>query len=498
MKRNLIGTFSLIIIGVVFGIALASGFGWVRPSYSQVEIGSKEKPITALSPQAKSFNDAFVKVAEKVTPSIVKISVVQKTKGNPHKGLKFFFPFKDNIPFEQKGGGSGIIITSDGYILTNNHVVENAISVTVGLYDKREFEAEVIGTDPLTDLAVIKIDANNLSVAYLGNSDKLKVGTWVMAIGNPLSLTSTVTAGIVSAVGRNLNLIQDSYGVEDYIQTDAAINPGNSGGALVNLNGEVIGINSAIATNGLTSSYIGYGFAIPINLAKSVAKDLIASGKVNRGYIGVNISEVDASTAEAIGLPKPQGVMVQGIVKGSAASQKDIKPGDVILKVNDREVNMPNELQSYVAAHRAGDKVVLTIYRDGKIIKRTVKLLPREESKAIAIAEDNGNKQGENNVLSETKEYKSLGLTVRNATDEELAKFKIESGVMIDKVEQFSKADDQKLAPGVLIAEVNKKKIKSVADFDSFVSKSKGSAILLKVIYSDGTTRYVGLEIPKE
>ena len=290
-------------------------------------------------------------MAEKVTPTIVQVSVVSE-KENPHTDF-FFFPFKD-MPKEQRGSGSGIIISDDGYIVTNNHVVEKATKVTIGMFDKRTFEAKVVGTDPLTDLAVIKIDAKNLPAAYLGNSDDLKVGQWVMAIGNPLALSSTVTAGIVSAIGRGqLGLIKDSYGVENFIQTDAAINPGNSGGALVDLSGAVIGVNSAIAA-GNTGTYIGYGFAIPINLVKSVAKDLIAHGKISRGYIGVNIGEVDDAMAKSLGLDKPKGIIVQGLVDGGAASKADIKEGDVILKVDGREVNQPNQLQGYIASKSAG------------------------------------------------------------------------------------------------------------------------------------------------
>ena len=287
----------------------------------------------------------------------------------------FFFKREDGTPRNRQGGGSGVIISKDGYILTNNHVVENAVSVKITLFDKREMDAEVVGTDPLTDLAVVKVEAKDLPEAFLGDSDKVKVGSWVMAIGNPLNyLTSTVTAGIVSAIGRNINIIQDNYGIEDFIQTDAAINPGNSGGALVDLNGAVIGINSAIATNGFNASYIGYGFAIPINMAKSVAQDLIENGEVSRGYIGVSIKEVDAATAKALGLEKPMGIMIQNVVEDGAASKEDIVAGDVILKVDGREVNKPNELQSYIARKRAGNNVELLIFRDGDEIKRTVKL----------------------------------------------------------------------------------------------------------------------------
>src|SRR5690606_27468463 len=374
-RKGLYGAFTLILIGVLFGAVLLSGFGLVRPNIADIQLGAENPPVN-LDADATAFSKAFIEVAEKVTPAIVQISVVSERE-SPHDD--FFFPFFRDMPREQRGSGSGIIISEDGYIITNNHVVENANRVNVGLYDRRNFSAKVIGTDPLTDLAVIKIDADNLPTAYLGDSDNLKVGQWVMAIGNPLSLSSTVTAGIVSAIGRGkLGLIRDSYGVENFIQTDAAINPGNSGGALVDLSGAVIGVNSAIAAS-RTGTYIGYGFAIPINLAKSVAKDLIAHGKVSRGYIGINIGEIDYAMAKSLGLDRPRGIIIQGIVEGGAASKEDIKEGDVILKADGKEINQPNELQSYIASKSAGTKVNLTLFRDGKEIERSVTLKARDE-----------------------------------------------------------------------------------------------------------------------
>lgn len=344
--KGIVGALTLLFIGILFGAILVSGFGLVRPGLADINLGANEPPVK-LDADASSFSQAFIEVAAKVTPAIVQITVVSERE-NPHSDW-FFFPFKD-MPKEQRGSGSGIIISQDGYIVTNNHVVENASKVTVGLSDKRQFDATIVGTDPLTDLAVVKIDASNLPVAFLGNSENLKVGQWVMAIGNPLSLSSTVTAGIVSAIGRGqLGLIRDSYGVENFIQTDAAINPGNSGGALVDLSGAVIGINSAIASGG-GGTYIGYGFAIPINLAKAVSQDLIAHGKVSRGYIGINIGEVDDALAKSLGMDKPKGIIIQGIVEDGAASKSDLRAGDIILDIDGREVNKPNELQSYVAA----------------------------------------------------------------------------------------------------------------------------------------------------
>src|ERR1035438_5004081 len=306
-SKKLIGALALLIVGIIFGAILVSGYGLVRPGYADIKLGAAAPPVN-LDADATAFSKAFIEVAEKVTPTIVQVGVVSEKSGDdPHSDM-FFFPFKD-MPQEERGSGSGIIITEDGYILTNNHVVENASKVTVTLNDKRSFDAKVMGTDPLTDLAVIKIDAKSLPVAFLGNSDELKVGQWVMAIGNPLALSSTVTAGIVSSLGRgDLGLIKDQYGVENFIQTDAVINPGNSGGALVDLSGSVIGVNSAIAAS-RTGTYIGYGFAIPINLVKSVAKDLMAHGKVSRGYIGVSIGKVDDPIAKSVGLDRPRGVI---------------------------------------------------------------------------------------------------------------------------------------------------------------------------------------------
>lgn len=494
-KKNILATVALVFIGIVFGAVLVSGFGWVRPGYGSVKIGADRPPVEQLNADASAFNNAFTQVAEKVTPSIVQITVVASVKNKVPDEFHFFFPFKDDLPKEQQGGGSGIIISEDGYILTNNHVVENAKQVTVTLHDKRVFDAKVIGTDPLTDLGVIKIDAKNLPTAYFGDSDKIKVGQWVMAIGNPLSLMSTVTAGIISAVHRNINIIQDRYGVENFIQTDAVINPGNSGGALVDLTGAVVGINSAIATNGMTQSYIGYGFAIPVNLAKSVATDLIANGKVSRGYIGVQISEVDASTAKAVGLSEPKGVIVQDIVKGGAASREDIKEGDIILKIDDQETNLPNELQSYIASKRAGSSVKLTIFRDGKQIERYVTLKARDESNETASVSD-FSKKGKDLDASKEINFEDIGIKARNLSSSELSDLKVKSGVLVTDVKEFSKAYNQRVSEGNVIVAADHKDVNSVSELKSIIDKKKGKAILLKLVDKDGNSRLVGIDIP--
>jgi len=484
----------LLFIGILFGAILVSGFGLVRPGIADIELGADNPPVS-LDADASSFGQAFIETAEKVNPAIVQITVVSDRGKDPH-GDFFFFPFKD-LPKEQKGSGSGILISDDGYIITNNHVVENANKVTVGLYDKRSFDATVIGTDPLTDLAVIKIDAENLPLAYLGNSDELKVGQWVMAIGNPLSLASTVTAGIVSAIGRGqLGLIRDSYGVENFIQTDAAINPGNSGGALVDLSGAVVGVNSAIATSG-TGTYIGYGFAIPINLAKAVAKDLIAHGKVSRGYIGVNISEVDDAIAKSLGMDKPRGIIIQNVLEGSAAEDSDLRAGDVILEIDGRDIDAPNQLQSYVAAQTAGTNVTLKIFRDGDTLDKKVTLKARdEETNVDPISEKKGGtSKGEENLT--IANYDDLGLTVKNLNERDMKDYNVRHGVLITEVKSFSKAEDQRLFAGLVIIEAGKAEINDVNELTDIVNAKRGSALLLKVVDKQGNNRFVGLEIPE-
>ncbi len=500
-KKNILGTLSLVFIGIVFGAVLVSGFGWVRPSYGDVKIGADNPPVAQLNADAAAFNNAFVQVAEKVTPSIVQIEVVSSVKSSSklQDQFHFFFPFKDDSPQEQQGGGSGIIISEDGYILTNNHVVENAKSVTVNLHDKREFEATVVGTDPSTDLAVIKIDAKNLPLAYLGDSDKIKVGQWVMAIGNPLALSSTVTAGIISATHRDISILRDQqYRIENFIQTDAAINPGNSGGALVDLNGGVIGVNSAIATNGYSQNYIGYGFAIPINMAKSVASDLIANGKVSRGYIGVEISAVDAAIAKSIGLDEPKGVLIQKIVKDGAASKEDVKEGDVILKVDEKEVNQPNELQSYIATKRAGTSVRLTIFRDEKKIERYVTLKSRDEDGEVNTIKTALKEKKGKDVDAREINFENIGMKVRNLNDDEMKEFNVDSGVIISDVKQFGKAFNQSLQQGLVIVSADRKTINSVSELQSIIDNKKGKAVLLKVVDDKGNSRLVGLDIPNK
>jgi serine protease Do len=503
-RKLLLGSVALATVAVVFGLTLGLTFGKMGNDNKDVKLGAPAPPIKEVPMAVQQLNDAFISAAKAVTPAVVQIKVTSTPKAvsvpdnqnPPEDFFKFFFgpdfPFHNfNMPAPkptpQTALGSGIIVSPDGYILTNNHVVQGADKdgIRVTLLDKRKFNAKLIGRDPTTDVAVIKIDGTNLPVAALGNSDSLQVGQWVLAIGNPLGLDYTVTQGIVSALGRNINIIRDQYGIEDFIQTDAAINPGNSGGPLVNLKGEVIGINSAIATN--TGGYEGYGFAVPINLAKRVALDLIKHGKVLRPYIGVSIQDIDQITAKALGMKEPTGVIVQSVQPNSPAEEAGIKSGDVILKFDGHNVEHANQLQTMVASKRPGDKVDVEVFRNGKKIDITVTLKERS-GEEFASAEG----------ISGKANLKSLGIDVAAADSQTLKKYDAKNGVLVTNVTPGSEADDRGITAGDLIVSVDGKAVNSPEELVKIVNAHKpGDALLFRVISKDKISSFIGVEIPK-
>jgi serine protease Do len=504
MKRSILAAFFFITIGIIFGAVLVSDMDGVDLGFAQqkqVVLGSDKSPAkTDLNLQAA--NDAFVRVSKEATPSVVFISVTAKMKrpeGHDEEFFKFFPDFRFRQPEgETQGAGSGVIVTKDGYIMTNNHVVENATDdgIEVVLNDSRRFKAKLIGTDPLTDVAVIKVEAADLPVAMLGNSDDVQVGQWALAIGNPLGLNSTVTAGIISFLGRgNLRLINDSYGVENFIQTDAAVNPGNSGGALVNIYGEVIGINTAIATT--NQRYQGYSFAIPINLAKSVAADLIRFGKVERGYIGVSISQVDETLAKANGLEKPEGVFVQEVI-GEAAKAAGVKAGDIILTIDGKPMKAPNELQAYIASKHPGDKVKLLIWRDEKKTEKVITLKPRSENRDVASNDDgNGGSTDVEETSARSVEFSQLGFAVKKADSRTMKERDVSSSVLVTGVKQYSEAFNRLLQDGDIILEADRKPVSTVAEFEKIVkAKKQGDALLLRVKGVQRGLRFVAMNIP--
>ncbi len=387
----------LVLAGLLTGILIMLFMVDLRPQAanappvaSQVEIGRQEPIRRVFAPDTISpvgglematLNHWFKDVSAQVTPSVVYIQVEVPASeslpkewlenGNPHERF-----FRDRAP--RQSVGSGVIITDQGHIITNNHVVENASRIQVTLSDKRQYSARVVGTDVATDLAVIRVEnVADLPVIVMGNSDEVTVGEWVLAVGNPFRLTSTVTAGIVSALGRQVNIIEDRFGIEDFIQTDAAINPGNSGGALVNMNGELIGISTAIATE--SGSYEGYGFAVPANLMQRVASDLISFGEVQRGFLGVTIQEVDSRDARRLGLERVRGVYLAEVTHGGAADKGGLREGDVVLSIDGTLVDAPNELQRTIAQRRPGDLLAIEVWRRGARKVFRVELYGRED-----------------------------------------------------------------------------------------------------------------------
>jgi serine protease Do len=502
-RKSVIAAGFVVMLALIFGAVLIANFSGVKLVRSDTQIEFNTTPPLKPNNDIKSLNDAFVDISKTVTPTIVSIVVKTEPKKNENQddqGFHFFFGPDFKMPDQgpEMGSGSGVIISKDGYIVTNNHVVKDADKngIKVTLTDKREFNAKLIGTDPNTDIAVIKIEANDLPVASLGNSDDVQVGQWVLAIGNPLGLNYTVTAGIVSALGRNIGINgdQSGYGIENFIQTDAAINPGNSGGGLVDINGQLIGINSAIKTN--TGYYQGYGFAIPVNIVKSVVSELIKSGKVNRGYIGINIISVDETTAKGLGLEHAKGVLVQGVVKGGAGEDAGIKMGDVILSVDGKNVDAANELQTIVGSHHPGDVVRLTLFRDGKNIEKDVTLKPRDESVSINEPINNGMRNESNEGEVATKSIKSLGINIANIDNSVKRKLNINSGVVVTAVERFSEAFLRGIREGYVIVEANKQKVNDVNDFVEIInSKKEGDTVLLNVLTPDGQERIIVVQL---
>ncbi len=424
----------------------------------------------------------FTTAAENTVPAVVHVKTSYEAKNSYNS--PFFDPFgsfffgnpqqQQKMP-EQQATGSGVIISEDGYIVTNNHVVDNAKKVQVTLDDNREYTAKVIGTDPSTDLALLKIEQKGLPYLSYGNSDNVRVGEWVLAVGNPFNLTSTVTAGIVSAKARNIHILPDQkFPIESFIQTDAAVNPGNSGGALVNTNGELVGVNAAIASN--TGSYSGYSFAIPVNIVKKVVDDLLEYGNVQRGFIGVSIRDIDADFAKDKDLKNFNGVYVNGLTEGGAASEAGIKEGDIITKINNAPIKTSPELQEQVGLYRPGDKINVTLLRD-------------EKEKVVSVTLRN--KEGNTRVIkNETEVVNALGATLENIGSTDKAKLGIETGVKIKDL-NIGKLKSAGIKEGFIITRIDNKDVESASDVIAYLQNKKGG-VLIEGIYPNGMRTYYG------
>ncbi|MBN2663389.1 MAG: Do family serine endopeptidase [Bacteroidales bacterium] len=404
----------------------------------------------------------FTTAAANATDAVVNIKTESYQQvDDPLYNLFFGSP---NVPMQ--GSGSGVIISTDGYIVTNNHVVENATNIKVTLNDKRELDAEIIGTDPTTDLALLKISANNLTVLEFGNSDNLKVGEWVLAIGNPYSLNSTVTAGIVSAKARNISILKQTYAIESFIQTDAAVNPGNSGGALINVSGYLIGINTAIASP--TGSYTGYSFAIPVSIVKKIIADLIEFGSVQRAFLGARLVDIDEQIAQSYNLPNRKGVLITSVTDKGAAQDAGLKEEDVVLKLDSIEVNETSELLELLGRHRPGDIVTITARRDGNI-------------KTFDVTLQN-NKGGTVNNSTVAK-ADVFGATFEDLTDQEKDDYDIRNGVKVSKV-MSGKFLSAGVRAGFVIQKINDRTVKTADDAKKILDNVSGG-VYIEGFYPD-------------
>ena len=456
------------VIVLIMVILSLPAVGWSKPLWTTLEGNNPKRPI-------RITNQTFSKLAEELKPAVVNISTTQVVKQHPFfRGRPSPFgeedPFRDfwekffggEIPqeFETKSLGSGVIIDKEGYIVTNNHVIENAKEILVTLSTEKDYEAEVIGRDKKTDLALIKITAEeDLDVAPLGDSDKLEVGEWVIAIGNPFGLAETVTAGIVSAKGRVIG----AGPYDDFIQTDASINPGNSGGPLFNLWGEVVGINTAIIATGQ-----GIGFAIPINMAKQLIPQLKEKGRVIRGWLGVGIQRVTPQLAKSFGLEEAKGALVSQVFKGDPADRAGIKQGDIIVEFAGKEIKEFGDLSRFAAATPPGTTVEIKVFREGKILTLDVTVAEMEEKVEVAT--------------EPTK--KPLGITVQNITPEIAQGLGLEdvSGVVVTQVTPRSPAAEAGIRRGDVIQEVNRKPVADVEAFSQEIEEAKKEETILLLI----------------
>jgi len=491
------------------GVFFASSLDWTQGLFAQA--GGKVKTETMAPLPAGAPSEGFAAIAERVTPAVVSIQAErdarrprnnQQQRRNLPPGFEDFFNQLD--PRQQgpsESSGSGFIVSKDGYILTNNHVVDGADRVKVLMSDRREFKAKIVGRDPQTDVAVLKIDGNNLPTVGLGDDQKLRIGEWVVAIGNPLGLNFTVTAGIISAKGRGSELAglnRDQYAITDFIQTDAAINPGNSGGPLVNSRGEVIGINSAIASQ--TGFYSGYGFAIPVTLAKTVMDDIVAHGRVRRAILGITINDVNAEDAAVAGLKQIEGAKVGGFSGDDSPSRKaGLEPGDIIVRADGKEVDRVSTLQRLVRLHQPGETIEVEVVRYGE--RKTFRIkLGEAPAEAAQVAS-----AGDANPESEGAAASKLGISVEAISVEAAKANEIAEqyrGVRVLTVDAAGPAA-QKLVRNDIIIKVIRPEpattIHTVQDLQKVLAKMKDGQYISLLVYAQtqtgGGTRVVNLRV---
>ncbi len=464
----------LAVVASAFGaiIAVVMYASFFQPEVRTVEAPVSERAIyTGLNDGISGEFMDFTGAAERAVDAVVHVKTKSPGSYSYNPFYEFFFGEKPNVqPQPLMGFGSGVIISADGYIVTNNHVIEGSDEIEVVMNDRRSFTAEVIGVDPSTDIALVKINASDLPFISYGNSDDLKLGQWVLAVGNPYNLTSTVTAGIVSAKARSINILGESS-IESFIQTDAAVNPGNSGGALVNTHGELVGINTAIASR--TGSYSGNSFAVPVNIAKKVVADLKEFGQVQRAILGVTIQDVTQEVAKTHNIDKLKGVYINGIREGGAALSAGIKEGDVIISVNNIPVNSVSELQEQISKFRPNDKVNILVNRNNK-----------EKIFEVVLR----NMDGDTGVVKKNDSLALLGASLEPVSEDIKQKLGIKYGVRVTSLKS-GKLMKAGVREGFVITQINNQPATSLEDIKSVLSKTQGG-VYIEGIYPDKTIAY--------
>lgn len=456
-------------------LILGGYIAFFQPDVKQVVIADSatNAPIVQTSNRVPVQVDDFSAAAELTVNSVVHVNVAVERQLNPIE--EFFYGGRSRTPNLVEGSGSGVIISKEGYIVTNNHVIDGAKTIKVNLNDNRSYDAELIGRDPASDIALLKIEAENLSPLSFGNSDDVRLGEWVLAVGNPFNLTSTVTAGIISAKGRNINIINDRTAIESFIQTDAVVNPGNSGGALVNTQGELIGINTAISTH--TGSFEGYSFAVPSNIVRKVVDDLRTYGAVQRAFLGVNIANVSAELAQEQELNTTSGVYVVEVPENGAAAQAGIERGDVIVKIDGESITKMAELTEQIGRKRPGDKVRVTVYRGKSVKEYTVTLR---------------NKQGTTDLVSKEEAVtdKLLGASFEPLSDAEKRNLGLRYGIKVTDPGsgKLSKAGVPK---GFIILKVNNQYVEDIESLEAVVANlGQGDGVLIQGYHPNGRADY--------
>ncbi len=490
--KNLKNYLLAIIFSILGGLTSITGYKYFNDDINSVSIQSNDNlkfanyvydTTDVIVPEGMNF----IYTSKKTTPAVVHIRTTYEGRStgmrSPFEDMfRDFFgerysPREREMP-QRRGSGSGVIMTSDGYIITNNHVVDNANEIEVLLNDNRTFIATVEGADPTTDIAVLKIDAKNLTTVDFGNSDNVAIGEWVLAVGSPFEFRSTVTAGIVSAKARNIGILRDrsNLQIEAFIQHQAPVNPGNSGGALVNLKGELVGINTAIATP--TGTFAGYSFAVPSNLVRKVYKDLVEFGVVQRALLGITILDVNAELAEEKDLPVLTGVLIDRVNAGGAADDAGLESGDVIVEINGMEIKNISNLQEQVAINRPGDKILVTFIRDGKTktVNATLK-----------------NTLGTTEVVASTNSFSIDGAVFADVPKELKEKLEIEGGAQISEIGN-GKWKSSGITKGFIVTSINKRNISDVEDLSTTLSQlPKDDGVLVEGVYPNGVKAYYGI-----